>query len=224
MTACTCLKCGNKWKAYVNKPKMCPACKRRDWSGECNSLGVPRNMQAAGVSCHCKQCGNEWVSRVGSPKMCPTCKRYNWNDEAPARFHCVKCGHEWAPRGDGVPVICPACKRYNWNDEAPAREVPCYRCGAVYAVPVDDATGKPARLPERCPSCYWVGWNVERNPACGWCGGVGCDRCQSEQPAPGCGVVVSVVPPVIRRGVLLPCFWCGGKGCEWCGGGEGDGE
>lgn len=260
MSTCKCIKCGSSWTARVNRPIMCPICKRKDWDGKHNSLGAV--ITSGTQSCTCLRCGNEWKSRVAlpiacpaclsrqwneprqddtarkclkcgnewvsrgtaRPVVCPVCKRYNWDKPTPedAALHCAKCGHEWTRRGAVSPVQCPSCKRADWGG-APAREVPCYRCGTVWITPIDATTGRYVRTPERCPSCHWLGWNVKPNPDCDWCGGSGCDRCQSEQPPPGRGVVKGPVQPcVIRRepdGSVSPCFWCGGKGCEWCGGG-----
>lgn len=65
---CRCLRCGNKWHPRLEKPKMCPDCKSRDWDIPLEDN--PNNHK-------CKNCGYSWKSRMRQPTYCPNCTSKN---------------------------------------------------------------------------------------------------------------------------------------------------
>lgn len=146
---CNCVKCGHAWVSGLSTPpKLCPVCKRRDWTGMHNSMGRPLAAGAqvvtvpaavapviSGVPCTCRLCGGSWVSRSAAtvPVQCPKCKKTKWADVSTCDFdpdgllttgrcECRKCGKVWVSKvSAGLPRQCPGCKSDAWSPAAVAR-------------------------------------------------------------------------------------------------------
>src|SRR6185369_13308754 len=132
---CKCVKCGWEWlqRQPGKVPKMCPACKRRDWDGVNNSLGRPL---VAAVQRRCLKCGWEWKQRQASkvPLACPACKNYKWNKPTP-QAECFMCGGRGCsicvPPAVPVPSVVYTCSNCHDRGMVAARGG-CPMCGKVY--------------------------------------------------------------------------------------------